>query len=276
MSQFKVKKLILTSISCFFLLISSTANALSLGAGVSPQKAQELLTQIEKNAKSTNSPVLKAIGEKDVDYIGMTKLPGIYLIAAKNYSVFAFSDESLQNVIIGSYHELQKNGDVANISASLGNNRKFDPSYLEAARANAIIRSVGSPSTKIYIFSDADCSHCAKLNSEIVAKLENVEILIYPIAVLNPNSSKQRATSSLLCTPEIQQYPLWSEVLSGQTPNLQSQSCAKSSALVANTKLSKDLGIKNYPAVIFSNGKIITGDQDPKQFVEKLIDSMKK
>lgn len=255
----------------------SVSLALTVGHGVSPQKAAEIVYNVAKNASSTNS-ALKSINEKTIDHIGATRIRGVYFIAANNYTTFIYSDESFKNVIFGSYHELQKNGDLLDVNTALMLNKQMlsKLSQLENARSNAIIKSVGSTNTKIYIFSDPECSQCAQLNEQILSKLENVEVLIFPVASANPNSLKQKSINSILCANESDQYALWSSLQSGQDASNQTSSCLKSASTVSNTQLAKSLGINNYPSIILPNGSVLTGPQEPQQFVNKLIESIKK
>jgi thiol:disulfide interchange protein DsbC len=131
--------------------------------------------------------------------------------------------------------------------------RKLDISKIPTD--DAIV--IGNPDAKIRIivFDDPDCPYCRKLHVEIkkiVERRSDIAFLIklYPLDIHPQAYDKSRA---ILCEKSAK---LLDDALTGKI--LPKPTC-KAPEIDENIKLAKSLGITGTPAIIFPDGRLLTG-----------------
>jgi len=118
----------------------------------------------------------------------------------------------------------------------------------------AIKKVKGDGSRTMYVFSDADCPFCAKLEQEL-KNVDNVTIYtyLYPIDSLHPDAA--RKSRVIWCAPDRQQA--WDTYYdSGKLPD-NAGDCDNPVAKTA--ELGAKFKVAATPTIVFSDGTIIPG-----------------
>lgn len=247
------------------LFFTGTSHAQLLD-GVDKKTAEKLKENFEKNVQ---------VPKENIDYIGKTEFPGIYMILANGYKLPVYSDINLNKMFVGNYIDNTRN--KANIVEEIKEkNYRIEPKkFLGQNANNAIVAKKGSGINKMYLFADANCGYCKKLETEVLEKINDVTIYTIPISILRPGGEMDKKVKNLLCKPEDQQNKLWLETMSNNGGDSSEVSCAKASVLEKNTETSKKLGVSGTPTIVFPNGTVSVGFIELNELQTKLVKNQK-
>lgn len=119
------------------------------------------------------------------------------------------------------------------------------------------------------VFSDPDCPYCRKLEHEL-AKVKNVTIynFMFPLPM---HADAPRKARLVWCSAD--RAKAWTELmLNGKVPEGKDD-CAN--PIAANQELAQKVGVDSTPAMILSNGRIVSGMM-PAANIEAMLDPVAK
>lgn len=259
-----VKKLI------FFLLfitIANTTYAFSKMEGgdckschkITNEEATKILNQLDPNIK--------------VEKIGYSEVSGIFELFVKDNKSkmgVVYLDFSKKYLIIGNVIDIAAKKSLT--EASMEEQRQIDVSKISTK--DALILGNKNGKKKIYIFSDPECPYCYKLHQELEKLIaEDKQVVAYIILFgldIHPNA--QWKSESIICkSKESMEEAFKMLEMSFQGKEIPKINCGKNYA-DSNKKQASSFGISGTPAIVLSNGKVITGYR-PKDELKKLLNS---
>lgn len=112
----------------------------------------------------------------------------------------------------------------------------------------------GDGSRQLAVFSDPDCPHCQRLESEL-AKLHDVTIHVFPFPLtqLHPNAAD--ISRKIWCSPD--RATAWRDYLTQQIEPKDAGGC--DSPIEANMQLGQALGVNGTPTLMLSTNQLIPG-----------------
>lgn len=250
MKKLKLKTLIsATSIALMSFVtlsgISNIANAQVLD-GVKKDEADKVILNLSKNAK---------ISVDQVNYVGKTEFPGLYLVMFNGYQVTLLTDVNAKTAMVG---ELVNVETRASLSQELKDKHyKID---LKAFKPeNMIPHKIGNGKNKVYVVADANCTFCQKLETESIPELKDVTIYNIPVSILQPGGPTDDKVKTILCLDEKKQAQAWTTLLKDKKGEVGKTDCSKAEALNVNTETMRVVGISGTPGIILPNGKLLPG-----------------
>jgi thiol:disulfide interchange protein DsbC len=120
----------------------------------------------------------------------------------------------------------------------------------------------GNGKNRVAIFSDLDCPYCRKLEKEVLAKIEDVEIytFIFPLAI-HPEAEEK--SMKIWCSNDPSAN--WIKFMVEAELPKNNGDCK--SPVPKIQKFAKEMGIQSTPTIIFENGKRISGAIPLKDFI---------
>ena len=189
------------------------------------------------------------------DFYEMTVRPNIYYMDKNGKWLI---DGHLVDVDTKTSVTAQKKAAMANQGVPV-----LDWRSLNLADAIKTTRGQAVPGRVLVTFEDPNCGYCKKLQPEL-AKLQNITIYTFPIAILGPNSqskneavwcSKNRATS-------------WANVFRGV--DIKAETECDTSALKRNGELAQRMAVSGTPTMFLADGSRIPGYVDSGAIEAKL------
>lgn len=195
----------------------------------------------------------------------ITKLPygGLYQVVVNGFNI-VYTDEKGQVGIMGTMVDLKGR-------TNLTQQEKDKITVVDFSKLpfdKAIVRVKGTGARKLAIFSDPECPYCQGLEKE----LENVnDVTIYtfllPLPEVHPGA--MRKAQLIWCAKD--RSKAWDDMLlHQQEPKDSNTECKTPIKDIA--EVASRLWITGTPGVIFSNGKLLFGNQ-PHELIEKLLDA---
>jgi thiol:disulfide interchange protein DsbC len=131
----------------------------------------------------------------------------------------------------------------------------------------AIVRVKGNGTRKLALFSDPECPYCQGLEKEL-ASVNDVTIYTFLLPLTDLHPGAMRKSQLIWCAKD--RAKAWDDMLLLQKePEGSNTSCETPIKDIA--ELASKLWINGTPGVIFSNGKLLFGNQ-PHELVNKLLD----
>lgn len=256
-------KSIVPLIACLFFMNQSHAQVLD---GVDSKTADTIKSNFEKNVK---------IPADKINYIGKSDFPGMYVILANGFSLPIYSDAKLNKMFVGNYIDNTK--DKLNLIEEIKEKHyKIEPNkFVQKNNGNLIVDKKGTGEKKMYVFADANCGYCKKLESEVITQMNNITVYTVPISILRPGAEMDKKVKNLLCKPEAQQGKLWLDSMLNNQGDTTEAKCEKANVLESNTEIAKQLNITGTPTIIFPNGSVHVGFIGLVDLEKKLNNSQK-
>ncbi len=206
--------------------------------------------------------ITESAPEMKIVSISKTPYAGLYQVVANGFNIF-YTDEKGEVGFFGNVIDLKNR-------QNLTQQEKDKITVVDFSKLpfdKAIIRVKGKGTRKLALFSDPECPYCQGLEKQ----LEGVnDVTIYtfllPLAELHPDSL--RKSQLIWCAKD--RAKAWDDMLLHQQE-------PKGSNTKCETPIKDIAGIaaKNWingtPGVIFSNGKLLFGNQ-PTEKIAKLLD----
>lgn len=251
------------SLLALSVVLASAAHAQVLD-GVDAKTAEAIKSSFESKI---NTPASR------IDYIGKSEFPGIYVILANGYSLPIYSDVKMNKMFVGNY--IDNTRDKANIIEEIKEKNYRIPVSKFVKKNNTIIDKTGKGARVMYVFADANCTYCKKLEAEVLNKVDNVTVYTVPVSILRPGGEMDQKVKTLLCKPEAEQGKLWIGTMVRGEGEIGSQDCAKAAVLESNTEISRELGVSGTPTIVFPNGRVHVGFIAIPDLERKLTDNQK-
>ncbi len=226
---------------------------------ITKEEATKILNKLDPNIK--------------VEKIGYPQISGVYELFVKDNKSkigIVYLDFSKKYLIIGNVIDIE--GKKSITESAMEEQKKIDVNKISIK--NALIMGNKNGKKKIYVFSDPECPHCYKLHQELEKLLnEDKEVLVYIILFgldIHPNA--QWKAESILCkSKENMDEAIKMLEMSYQGKEIPKLSCKENYAL-ANKRQANSFGISGTPAIVLSNGKVISGWRT-KEELKNLINS---
>ena len=196
-----------------------------------------------KKSLELKFPGAEVRGVTKTSYFG-----GLYEVMLDDRIIY--TDAKAKYLIIGAMYDSD-----AKVNLTEERQRKLNRVNVAQIPTDMALKKVkGDGSRVMYVFSDADCPFCARLEQELKS-VDNVTIytLLYPIDSLHPDAA--RKSRVIWCAPDRQQA--WDAYYeSGKLPD-NAGDCenpvAKTAELGAKFKVSAT------PTIVFADGSVIPG-----------------
>jgi thiol:disulfide interchange protein DsbC len=117
------------------------------------------------------------------------------------------------------------------------------------------VRGKTVPGRVLVTFEDPNCGYCKALQPQL-AKLQNVTIFTFPIAILGPDS--QAKNEALWCSSD--RASAWAAVMAGQP--VKPEGACDTAGLARNGKLAQELKVRGTPTMFLADGSRIPGLMD--------------
>ena len=232
----------------------------------SPFVAALVLGAIAYNAYAGEDEIRKAITEfaPEVKIVSITKSPyaGLYQVVTNGFNI-SYTDEKGEIGFFGSVVDLKNKQNLT--LQEKDKLTKVDFSTLPLDKA--IVRVKGNGARKLALFSDPECPFCQGLEKQ----LEGVnDVTIYtfllPLSDLHPGA--MRKSQLIWCSKD--KAKAWNDMLLKQKePKGSNTTCETPIKEIA--EIASRNWISGTPGVIFSNGKLLFGNQ-PTEKIAKLLD----
>ncbi len=180
--------------------------------------------------------------------IRKARIAGLYELTMGENT--AFADESGRYFVFGHLFDMQEQVDLTARSQAEAKRVEFPGRFL----SNAIKTVKGDGRRIVALFSDPDCPHCRRLDSEL-AQLGNVTIytFLYPLAALHPQATAKAV--SIWCAPD--RVQAWGKAIAGSTISLAPAACVN--PINDNLALGARLGVAGTPTLIAQDGRMLAG-----------------
>jgi thiol:disulfide interchange protein DsbC len=181
---------------------------------------------------------------------GVSKTPYFGLYEVQLDDRLVYTDAKAKYLLLGAVYDSE-----AKVNLTEERQRKLNRVNVAALPLDMAIKKVkGNGARTMYVFSDADCPFCARLEQEL-KNIDNVTIYtyLYPIDSLHPDAA--RKSRLIWCAPDrLQAWDAFYE--SGKLPD-NTGDCdnpvAKTVELGARYKVSAT------PTIVFADGTVIAG-----------------
>lgn len=228
-------------------------------------------TPQDKPAEKVSPEQIKQQFEKHypdvkVKSVASTPIPEIYEVVVGEAPMqdVVYTDATVAHLLVGNLIDTKS-------KASLTEKRMTElnkPDLKQFPLQNALKDVRGNGQRQLIVFSDPDCPFCKRLETESLAKLDNVTIytFLYPLAELHPDAPKK--SRQIWCSKD----PLkaWHDHMrNGKDIDAKaSDSCPN--PIDANIALGNKLNFTGTPTMIFADGEVIAGAQPLEQIKQKL------
>jgi thiol:disulfide interchange protein DsbC len=220
-------------------------------------------------ANAGEAEIRKTIAESapQIKIVTITKSPyaGLYQVVTEGFNIF-YTDEKGEISFFGNMVDLKNK-----VNLTLQEKEKItvvDVSKLPLDKA--IIRVKGNGSRKLVLFSDPECPHCQGIEKQLEGvKDVTIYTFLLPLTDLHPDAL--RKAQLVWCAKD--KAKAWDDMLLlQQEPKNSSTTCDTPIKEIAD--IAKKNWITGTPGVIFSNGKLLFGNQ-PTELIAKLLDESK-
>jgi thiol:disulfide interchange protein DsbC len=210
------------------------------------------------------SSILKTAPEMKIESISKTPYAGLYQVVANGFNIF-YTDEKGEVGFFGNVIDLKTR-------QNLTQQEKDKVTVVDFAKLpldKAIVRVKGKGTRKIALFSDPECPYCQGLEKQ----LEGVnDVTIYtfllPLSDLHPGAL--RKSQLIWCAKDKAQA--WDDMLLlDKEPKDSNTNCETPIKDIA--ELAAKNWINGTPGIVFSNGKLLFGNQPVDKIAQMLDES---
>jgi len=180
----------------------------------------------------------------------VSKSPYFGLYEAQLDDRMIYTDAKVTYVFVGSVYETVARTNLTDKRLRELNRVAIDTLPLELA----LKKVKGDGSRKLYVFADADCPFCKRLETEMKG-LDNVTIytFLYPIDSLHPESARKSA--QIWCSAD--RNKAWDEWFdTGKLPDNKGD-CP--TPIVQTSALGQKYDVNATPTLVFADGSVIPG-----------------
>ncbi|XZG71178.1 DsbC family protein [Chitinibacteraceae bacterium HSL-7] len=214
------------------------------------------------NAKAIRTAIEKSLQRK-VDSVATTPVNGVFEVVLEGNQVI-YSTADGKYMFVGDLVDVAKRQSLT--EARVAELTKVDVSKLPLENAIKDVR--GNGKRTLYVFSDPDCPFCKKLERESLAGITNVTIytFLFPLPTLHPDA--ERKSRLIWCDKNrTEAWKNW--ILNEKLPEGGKDDCQN--PIQSNMALAQSLQISGTPALIFGDGRLVSG-AIPKPQLEALLD----
>lgn len=201
--------------------------------------------------------------DRKVLAVRTTPVKGIFEVDVQGNQV-VYVDQKVDYIFVGDLVDV-KNG------KSLTEQRQAELSHVAWKRlplTDAIKEVRGNGARKLAVFTDPDCPFCKRLERESLDGVTNVTIytFLFPITQLHPDALHK--ARQIWCSADRQKT--WTAFMRDGQELTGPDNC--DTPIERNLALGEKLGIEGTPALIFANGRLVSG-AIPKEQLEQALDA---
>ena len=193
-----------------------------------------------------------------IEGITKTPMPGLWEVRI-NGSEILYTDDEGDHIIQGSLIDTRTRTDLTEQRV----NQLSAVAFKDLPFKDAFLISKGKATRQLAVFEDPNCGYCKRLHREF-AKLENVNIHIFLLPVLGPDSMEK--SRNVWCAKDRSRVYVDWMLTNAPIPKA---SC-DTAAIDRNVTLSRQLNIRGTPALVFADGTRVPG-YIPAERIEALL-----
>ncbi len=191
----------------------------------------------------------------------VAKTPYLGLYEAQLDDRLVYTDAQVTYVFVGSIYDT-----AARVNLTDARQRELNRIDVSALPLDMALKKVkGDGSRKLYVFADADCPFCKRLEAEMKG-LDNVTIytFLYPIDALHPDSARKSAR--IWCSAD--RNKAWDDWFDyGRLPDNKGD-CA--TPIEQTAALGQKYRVNATPTLVFADGSVVPGALPLAQLEEEL------
>jgi thiol:disulfide interchange protein DsbC len=202
-----------------------------------------------------------------IKVVSVTKIPygNLYEVVTEGFNIF-YTDEKGEIGFFGNMIDLKN-------KVNLTQQEKEKITVVDVSKLpldKAIVRVKGNGSRKLVLFSDPECPYCQGLEKQLEGvKDVTIYTFLLPLTDLHPGA--MRKAQLIWCAKD--KAKAWDDMLLlQQEPKDSNTTCETPIKDIAD--IAKKNWINGTPGVIFSNGKLLFGNQETAT-ISKLLDESK-
>ncbi len=217
-------------------------------------------------AHAGEAEIRKALAETapGVEVVSVTKLPyaGLYQVVTKGFNIF-YTDENGRIGIFGNMVDLKSRENLTKAEKDKISVVDFASLPLD----KAIVRVKGNGKRTLVLFSDPECPYCQALEKQLQSVTDvTIYTFLLPLPTIHPGA--MRAAELIWCAKDRAQA--WDDMLlKQQEPKDSNTTCDTPIKQIAEIA-DKD-SITGTPGIVFTNGKLLLGNQ-PSELINKMLD----
>ena len=231
-------------------LAASSAARPAAAASASPDAMAALQQALEQRIPQLNGHILE---------VNPSPMPGLYEVLASGNNLF-YTDAQGDFLLNGSLLDTRTQQDLTADRIDQLSAIAFD----KLPAQDAFVTKRGDGSRQLAVFSDPNCPFCHRLE-ESLAKVDNITIHTYLLPILGENSVSR--AGQIWCAPD--RVKAWEDWMLRKTAPAAAASC-DTAALQRNVRFAEQHNITGTPALVFANGKRVSG-AIPVEQIEKLL-----
>ncbi|TJZ78903.1 DsbC family protein [Chitiniphilus eburneus] len=214
-----------------------------------------------KEATALRAKLQKSLDGRSVVSIGATPIKGLYEVVLEGRQI-VYTDAKGDYILVGDLVDVARKSSLT--QDRIAELAVTDFSKLPLDKAIKEVRGDGS--RKLAVFSDPDCPFCKRLEKDSLNGVDNVTIytFLFPLSI-HPDAD--RKSKLIWCAKDrTAAWQTW--VHDEKLPEDSNADCAN--PINDNLALGEKLGISGTPALIFGNGRIVSG-AIPKEQLEAML-----
>ena len=203
-------------------------------------------------------------GLPQIDEVSKTPIPGVYEVRMGTELIY--TDERGDHVIEGAIIDTRTRANLT--EARVEKLTAID--FAALPLKDAILWKQGTGARKLVVFADPNCGYCKKFETEM-QQVKDVTVYTFLIPILGGDSPDK--ARNIWCAKD--NGAVWRDwMIHGAAPARSMGNC-DTSALQRNMAMSKKYRVNGTPALVFEDGKRVSGamsvEQVEKQFVVSKI-----
>jgi thiol:disulfide interchange protein DsbC len=226
------------------------------------------LMSCSANADNANLAAVKKafhqrFSDREVLDVRATPLKGIFEVDVQGNQV-VYVDQKVNYIMVGDLIDVKT-------GVSLTEQRQAQLSNVpwNLLPLNQAIKEVrGSGARKLAVFTDPDCPFCKRLERESLEGVDNVTIytFLFPLTELHPDALHK--SKQIWCSAD--RAATWKAFMHDGKELTGPDTCT--TPIESNLALGQKFGINGTPALIFANGRMISG-AIPKDQLEQALNA---
>lgn len=225
------------------------------------------LMAVVSGVRAGEAEIRKSLAENlpEVKLGAITKLPygGLYQVVANGVNII-YTDENGEMGLFGNLVDLKSKMNLTQLAKDEITVVDFSKLPLD----KAIVRVKGSGARKLALFSDPECPYCQGLEKELEG-LSDVTIYTFLLPLTDLHPGALRKSQLIWCAKD--RAKAWNDMLLSQKePKGSNTTCETPIKEIA--EFAAKNWINGTPGIIFSNGKLLFGNQ-PREKLATMLDA---
>ena len=247
---------------------SASAETASEEKIVIPALASEEQAQLKKTFISKLAE--EKMKEEQITQVSNTPIPGVYEFVIENRDVL-YTDKNINYVFMGELFDVKSKTSLTNETRQkFAQQQETKINFNSLPKELAIKEVRGKGTMEVIVFADPNCSYCKKLE-QLFAKIDDITVYTFLIPVLGPESEVK--SKQILCSKD--KTTTWINWMRKDQAPKDKDTCK--TPIDELKALGQGLNIDGTPAVIFPNGKMVSGmpAQDEAELRKIIADNQK-